>query len=228
MKKVLLSVVAIATLVSSSMALDLVGENEDLIIRIGADAEGDYDNLKLVPSTVDKYTGYEQKMAYEIAIGTEEKVADFKFGSRKMLSFYNDGNTVVHNGGLLTNVSNMGIEATYEVYYKVTKYFKPYVGAGFGINQQKIDLEARGGVLPDVTYDRDTTKYSPTAQIVVGFTGNIFAGMGYYVNAKYRFADKKTTSIPFKEGGGATVSTKIVEVDGVSGDQIMIGLSYQF
>ncbi len=228
MKKVLLSVAVLATLSTSGMAQDFVGENENIIIRIGADIEGNSKDLTLVPSTTNKYTGTEQDMAYEIGFGIEENIENYNFGTRKMLTFYNDGDAVIHNGGLLTNVSNLGLEATYEVFYKVNKFFKPYAGAGIGINQQKINLDARGGVMPDVTYDRDTTKYTPTVQAVIGVTGQFGAGFGYYVNAKYRFADEKTTSIPFKEGGGAAVSTKIVEVDGVSGEQFMVGLSYKF
>jgi len=228
MKKIVLATAATLALSTSGIAFDLVGENEDILIRIGADIEGSQDDLKLVPSTTNKYTGTEQNMAFELAVGLEEKVEDFKFGTRKMLSLYDDGDVVVHNGGLLTNVSNTGVEATYEVYFKATKYAKPYIGLGFGINQQKVDLDARDGVLPEVTYDRDQTKYTPTAQLVAGITGEFGLGIGYYINAKYRLADKSSTSIPFKEGGGASVSSKIVDVDGVSGAQYIVGLSYQF
>ncbi len=239
MKKVILSTVAAVMLTTSATALDLIAENESFIIRLGADLEGTQNDAEdVVLDSNGNATcngacgklGKDKDMGFELSFGTEENVNDGEFGSRKIVNLYNDGDAVIHNGGLLTNTTNMGVEATYEVFYAFNKYFKPYVGAGAGINRQTVEYEAHsyegGRFLPAFTLDREKEVYEPTVHVLVGISGDIYEGLGYYISANYRFADTSTTVIPFRQEGNLV--SKTVEIDGVNGDQYMAGFSYRF
>jgi len=239
MKKIVLATLAAMALSSSVMALDLVDENENLIFRIGADLEGTQNDAKDVVLDSDGNPtcngacgklGKDKDMGFEISFGTEEKVNDGEFGSRNIINLYNHGDAEIHNGGLVTDTTNMGVEATYELFYSLNKYFKPYIGAGAGINRQTVDYTARGdsggAFMPDMTRDREKEVYEPTLHVLAGISGDIYEGLGYYVSAKYRFADTSTTIMPFRQEGN--IVSKTIEITGVNGEEYMIGLSYRF
>jgi len=240
MKKIILSTVAVLALSSSVMAFDLAGENESIFVRFGINAEGTQNNAKnVVLDSQGNATcgdglcgkiGEDKDMGYEFTFGIEEKVADGQWGSRKMVTIYDHGDSTIHNGGLVTENKNIGVEGTYEIFYSVNKYIKPYVGAGFGINRSSVDYEARssegGAFLPSMTYDREKENFKPTLHSTVGISGDIFKNFGYYVSYKYRLGDTSTTVLPFRQEG--TVVNKTIEIDGVSGGQFMVGFSYRF
>ena len=227
MKKIVLATVAVAALSTSVMGLDLVGENESIVIRGGADAQGkDYNSFvgtHAWPGSVTAgRTGRDKDMGYELAIELEENVEDFEFGSRKTLNLYNHGDAVMYDGKVSKNSTNYGLDFTYSVYYKVTQYFKPYIGAGFGINRRTFNGEVDDAAT--------SVNYEPTLNAVVGASGNVIAGIGYYVEYKYRLADNvenQLVLVDVTNGIGLPAAHRF-DVKGVSGDQILVGLNYKF
>jgi len=240
MNKIIISAIAALAIGTSAMAFDLIGEDENVFIQFGGDTFGDTNDAEDIkwsstgnpcgPGTCGKY-GTDTDIGYEITIGLEKNVKDGEFGSRKIVTFYNHGDSQFHNGSYVSDISNMGLELSYEVFYKVNNYFKPSIGAGFGVNQREYTTAATAS---NGTAYRDETNYEPTGHLSIGVTGEIYSGLGWYVNYKYRFADKSTTQIPTKhyEGGisGALRPVKWIpfEQEGVNGDQLMLGLSYKF
>jgi len=242
MKRTIFTVLMVFVLSSSVMAsgvIDKTLEKNDVIFRLGYEVTGDDDDSKNIkystsgnPCSTDgscgKY-GLDRDAAYEFSIGLEEKVDDFKFGTRKMLTIYNDGDAVFHNGHFTSDVTNAGIEATYAVFYKATKYFKPYLGAGLGVNRQTNDDESEW---------RENENYSPTFVTKAGISGELFAGFGYYVEYKYRFADNKKISVFTRHNDDGSIivpgsglsdfNTVDIEIEGVDGGRFMAGISYQF
>ena len=163
------------------------------VLRIGVDVEGNQDDVK-------DGSGDKKDMGYEIAFGLEKKVDDFRFGSRIMNTFYNYGDKTYYEGGNKTLNTNYGAEISMSRFYKATQYFKPYLGAGFGINKSKTTDGA----------DLRVETYAPTLHLVGGVSGEVIVGIGYYIQVKRRFADH----------------TK--EIDGVDGTMTTAGVSYQF
>jgi len=164
------------------------------VIRIGVDVQGNQND-------VDAGTGDKKDMGYEIAFGAERKVDDFRFGSRVMNTIYNYGDKTYYKGGTETLNTNYGFEITMSRFYKATQYFKPYLGAGFGINKSKTT---------DNTSNKMQESYAPTLHIAGGVSGEVVVGIGYYVEVKRRFADNSAL------------------IDGVDGTMTTAGLSYQF
>jgi len=234
MKKIFFTVLMVLILNSAavasgfSTALEETMSKNDIIFRLGYEVTGDDDDAKTLnydtngnpcpDGACGKY-GFDRDAAYEFSIGLEEKVDDFKFGTRKMLTIYKDGDGTFHNGNFTSDVTNAGIEATYSVFYKATKYFKPYLGAGLGINRQTNDDEGQW---------RDNEEYSPTFVTKAGISGELFAGFGYYAEYKYRFADNKKISVPHRIGPSLIDGYVDIEIEGVDGGRFMAGISYQF
>lgn len=231
MKKIMTSVLAAVALSTSAMAFDLVGEDESVIIRFGADAEGkDYNsqvgNINYPGSPTAGRTGVDRDAAYEFAIDIEKNVADGEWGTKKSFTLYDHGDAIRYDGKVSRETSNIGLDFTYSVYYKVNEHFKPYVGGGFGINQRK-----RTGELAN---SAESTNYEPTLNAVIGVSGEIYKNFGYYVEYKYRFADNVDDELVFVDpgAGGLPIADPDnwhrVDADGVDGGQIMIGISYKF
>ena len=227
MKKIVLTTAAVIALSTSAMAFDLVGDNESIVIRGGVDAQGkDYNSFVGTyawPGNVTAgRTGRDKDMGYEIAIEIEEDVKDFEFGTRKTLNLYNHGDAVMYDGKVSKKSTNYGLDFTYNIFYKVTKYFKPYVGAGVGINRRTFN-----GELADAA---TSINYEPTLNAVIGASGDVVVGIGYYVEYKYRFADKvkdQLFAVDVTNGPGLPEFHRF-DVEGVSGDQILVGLNYKF
>lgn len=167
----------------------------DKVIRIGVDVRGNQDD-------VSGGVGDKKDMGYEIAFGVEKKVDDFRFGTRIMNTIYNYGDkTYYRQNGSETKNTNYGLEMSMSKFYKATQYFKPYLGAGFGINKSK------------TTYSDSSAmdeRYAPTLHIMAGVSGEVIVGIGYYVQVKRRFADNTNL------------------IDGVDGTMTTAGVSYQF
>ncbi len=164
----------------------------DKIMRIGVDVRGNQDDVKAG-------TGDKKDMGYEIAFGFEKKVDDFRFGSRIMNTFYNYGDKTYYAGGAETLNTNYGAEISMSRFYKATQYCKPYLGAGFGINKSKT---TESGSMEE--------RYAPTLHLMAGVSGEVVAGIGYYVEVKRRFADRTN------------------QIDGVNGTMTTAGISHQF
>jgi len=219
MKKIVLASIATMLLVSPVMAEDKnIRDTHDVVISFGVDVKGkQYDSWQGTPAYVGSptagRTGTDKDMGYELSIGLEEKVEDFEFGTRKMLTIYNFGDATTHDGKYQTYDSDYGIESTLEVYFKATKYFKPYLGLGFGINKAK--HSDSGGNLNMETY-------SPTLHAVAGAAGELIVGLGYYVQVKQRFANNLNTNY---DVFGSTIA---LELDTVNGTTTTAGVSYQF
>jgi hypothetical protein len=167
------------------------------VMRIGVDVRGNQDD-------VNGGIGDKKDMGYEIAFGVEKKVDDFRFGTRIMNTIYNYGDKTYYQGGSETLSTNYGLEMSMSRFYKATKYFKPYLGAGFGINKSKLSNSNTGKL----------EHYAPTLHIMAGISGEVIVGIGYYVQVKRRFADN--------------FSLNNTEVDGVNGTMTTAGVSYQF
>lgn len=173
---------------------DVMSKRFDKIIRIGVDVQGNQND-------VNAGTGDKKDMGYEIAFGVERKVDDFRFGSRIMHTIYNYGDKTYYQGGSETRNTNYGLEMSMSRFYKATQYFKPYLGAGFGINKSKITKN-------DSNEMRES--YAPTLHLMAGVSGEVIVGIGYYVEVKRRFADNTNG------------------IDGVNGTMTTAGVSYQF
>jgi opacity protein-like surface antigen len=245
MKKILLLSVVTSTIIMAGgdiipmepiVTPTEVLSSSSIVLRIGIDAEGSQNDARTIlfdslgnPCAAGACgkLGIDRDTGWEISLGMEDNVADGKFGTRKMLTYYDFGDALIHNGNLVTQNDNIGIEATYEVYYSLNKYFKPYIGAGVGINKSSVNYEARtGGVFGAITLDREKEEYTPTLHFVAGVSGELFSSFGYYANYKHRFADTSSTVIPFIDNGIPEIKT--VNNDGVDGNQFMIGINYTF
>lgn len=203
MKTYLAAATAAMVLTSAVMAAEPVkqhkgyedfGKNFDRIVRIGVDVQGNQDD-------VTAGVGDKKKMGYEIAFGAERKVEDFRFGSRIMNTIYNYGDKTYYDGPNETLNRNYGLEMSLSRFYKATKYFKPYLGGGFGINQSKTTNNTTNAM---------QVSYAPTLHLMGGVSGEVIAGIGYYVEVKRRFADHTN------------------KIDGVDGTMTTAGVSYQF
>lgn len=171
-----------------------MSKNYDKIIRIGVDVRGNENDVKAG-------TGDKKDMGYEIAFGAEKKVDDFRFGSRIMNTFYNYGDKTYYQGGNKTLNTNYGAEISMSRFYKATQYFKPYLGAGFGINKSKTTHSGSSAM---------EERYTPTLHLIAGVSGEVIVGIGYYVEVKRRFADHTD------------------QIDGVNGTMTTAGISHQF
>ena len=235
MKRIIISSMALVALSTSAMALDLLDKDESVVVRVAMDVEGSQNDSEFIVldtagspcnQQCGKY-GADYDAAFEISAAFEEEVADGEFGSNKVVTYYDRGDAKIFNGKYLTtNVSDRGLEFTYEVFYKFNQYFKPFVGAGFGINQEKVDYQRRDGKLPSTSYDRDRTEYTPTVNAVVGITGEVFAGIGYYANYKYRLADSSSTTTPAQINNVWT--NREIKIDHLDSGQFLAGISYKF
>jgi len=225
MKKIVLATAATLALSTSVMAFNLVDENENVVIGAAFDVEGSDNNSKVgTPQwagnpSAGRY-GTDKDAAYEISVSIEETVEDFDFGTRKTLTIYNHGDTEMFDGGYSKKATNYGADLTYSVYYKITKYFKPYIGAGLGVNRNTFDGEGT-----DLT---SKTSYKPTLNGVVGASGNVIAGIGYYAEYKYRLADNFKNQLFIVEDSSGHPQATRFDVDGVNGGQFMLGLNYKF
>jgi len=190
---------------SSVMAAEMPGKPEhyaemhkrfDKVLRIGVDVQGNQDDVN------SNGVGDKKDMGYEVAIGLERKVENFRFGTRIMNTFYNYGDATYYKaGGQKTYNTNYGLEMSMSRFYKATQYFKPYLGAGFGINKSK--------TTDNYSNNKEVT-YAPTLHLLAGISGELIVGIGYYVEVKRRFADNSNL------------------IDGVDGTMTTAGVSFQF
>jgi len=189
-------------------------ENNDIILRVGVDALGGIDDTTGSMATGDK-KGLDRSMGFELAMGAEEKVENFEWGFRRIMSIYGYGSGTYYNGTYKADINNAGIETTAARYFKATQYFKPYIGVGLGLNINSYD---------DHGAYQKSDDYQFTVHAVGGVSGELFVGIGYYAEYKYRFAPSETLQITPKNGSG----TIEIENEGVNGGVFMAGLSYQF
>ncbi len=202
MKTYIAAAAAAMVLASGVIAAEPVEQNKgfenmrkgfERIVRIGVDVQGNQDD-------VTAGVGDKKKMGYEIAFGAERKVEDFRFGTRIMHTIYNYGDKTYYTATNETRNSNYGLEMSMSRFYKATQYFKPYLGAGFGLNKSKIS--------DDSGFQSET--YAPTLHVKAGISGEVIVGIGYYVEVKRRFADNTDN------------------IDGVNGTMTTAGISHQF
>ena len=190
-------------------------EKNDILLRVGVDALGGKDDTTGSTATGDK-KGLERSMGFELSIGAEEKVENFEWGFRRIMSIYSYGNGTYYNGSYSADTSNYGVETTAARYFKATQYFKPYVGVGMGLNINSYD---------DHGQYMTTDEYQLSVHAVGGVSGELFTGIGYYAEYKYRFAPSETRQVTSRDD-----VTNIIEVEneGVNGGVFMAGVSYQF
>ncbi len=220
MNKILTTTI-VATLVSTSiMAAETTDfqeemqkqfrEKYDILLRVGVDALGGNDDTTKITSGK---KGLDRKMGWEVVVGAEEKVKDFEWGSRRTMSIYSHGDGTYHNGTYSADITNIGVETTGATYFKATQYFKPYIGVGLGLNIN--DYNDNGAY-------RNAEQFQITVNAVCGVSGELFTGIGYYAEYKYRFAPQSKEQVTIN---GSTVE---IENQGVNGGVFMTGLSYQF
>jgi len=189
-------------------------EKNSILLRVGVDALGGQDDTSTNAAGDKK--GLDRSMGFELSMGAEEKVENFEWGFRRIMSIYGYGDGTYHNGAYKADISNAGIETTAARYFKATQYFKPYVGVGLGLNINSYD---------DNGDYRTSDDYQFTVHAVGGVSGELFVGIGYYAEYKYRFAPTETLQIT--PTTGSTVPIEIKN-EGVNGGVFMAGLSYQF
>ena len=187
-------------------------EKYDILLRVGVDALGANDDTT---TTAGIKKGLDKNVGYEFSVGAEEKVEDFSWGSRRLMTLYNYGNGTYYNAPYQAQTRNYGAETTMARYYKMTQYVKPYLGLGLGININDFD---------DNGLSKNSQNFQLTVNAVGGVSGELFVGIGYFVEYKYRFASNITEQLVLKDGTGSVE----VENKGVSGGQVMAGVSYQF
>jgi len=190
-------------------------DNNDVLLRAGVDVLGSNDDITGSTATGDK-KGLERSMVFEVAVGAEEKIENFEFGFRRTMTIYSYGDETYYNGAYKADISNYGVETTAARYFKATQYFKPYLGLGLGLNINSYD---------DHGAYKKSDNYQLTVHAVGGISGELFVGIGYYVEYKYRFAPSETLQVTPKND-----NTNILEIEnrGVNGGVAMAGLSYQF
>lgn len=189
-------------------------ENYDILLRAGVDALGGEDDTKIVGALK---KGADREMGYELAFGVEKKAENFEFGTRRTMSLYNFGDTTYYNDTYMADINNFGIETTGATYFKATQYVKPYVGIGLGINVNRYN---------DHGASVTSESFQPTVHIVGGVSGELFVGLGYYAEYKYRYSNTVKTQATVDNGG--TLELVEIENNGVTGGQFMAGVSYQF
>ena len=190
-------------------------EKNSILLRVGVDALGGQDNTTGSTASGDR-KGLDRSMGFELSMGAEEKVEDFEFGFRRIMTIYAHGNGTYYNGNYKADTSNFGVETTAARYFKATQYFKPYVGMGLGLNINSYN--DHGEYLK-------SDEYQLSVHAVGGVSGELFVGIGYYVEYKYRFAPSETLQITPVSNSGNIIE---IENEGVNGGVFMAGLSYQF
>lgn len=222
MQKITLSLLTIAIAGMPLMAADQdiydemykqFREKNDVMFRVGVDALGSNDDTKLLPGGGKK--GLDKNTGFELSFGAEEKVNNFEWGSRRLMTFYYHGRGTYYNGDYKAKTQNFGGETTMARYIKLTQYVKPYLGLGLGINVNDYDDSGRS---------KNAQEFQLTVNGVAGVSGELVTGIGYFVEYKYRLASNTTEQLVLKDGSGSVE----VENNGVSGGQVMAGLSYQF
>jgi len=223
MQKITLSVLAAMVATLPLMAADqevvqvvLVEKfraENDIIFRVGVDALGSNDDTSTLSGGGKE--GLDKKTGYELSLGAEEKVKNFEWGSRRLMTFYDYGRGTYYNDDYKAKTRNFGIETTMARYIKLTQYVKPYLGLGLGINVNDYDDGGRS---------KNAQEFQLTVNGVAGVSGELVVGIGYFVEYKYRLASNTTEQLVLKDSSG----TVEVENKGVSGGQLMAGLSYQF
>ena len=188
-------------------------EKNDVMFRVGVDALGSNDDTEVLVGGGKK--GLDKNIGFELSLGAEEKVENFEWGSRRLMTFYYHGNGTYSNGAYEAKTQNFGGETTMARYIKLTQYVKPYLGIGLGINVNDYDDNGRS---------KNAQEFQLTVNAVGGVSGELFTGVGYFVEYKYRLASNTTEQLTLKDGSGNVE----VENQGVSGAQLMAGLSYQF
>ena len=192
-------------------------EKYDILLRVGVDALGGNDDTE---KTATGKKGADREMGFELAMGAEEKVENFEFGTRRTMALYNYGDTTYYNDTsvpYMADIHNFGIETTGATYFKATQYVKPYVGIGLGINVNRYN---------DHGASVTTEAFQPTVHLVGGVSGELFVGLGYYAEYKYRYSN--TIKEKATVDNGTTLELVEIENKGVRGGQFMAGVSYQF
>ena len=187
-------------------------EKNSIVFRVGVDALGGKDDTST--NTAGDKKGLDRSMGFELSMGAEEKVENFEWGFRRIMSIYGYGDGTYYNGVYKADISNAGLETTAARYFKATQYFKPYLGVGLGLNINSYDDNGKYQTSND---------YQFTVHAVGGVSGELFTGIGYYAEYKYRFAPSETLQITPK--GGSLIE---IENKGVNGGVFMAGVSYQF
>ena len=225
MKKTILIAMSIALTSTSLVAAEQADFREefvkefrdknDIIFRGGVDALGGKDDTTSSKASGDR-KGLNRGMGFELSIGAEEKITNFEWGSRRLMTLYSFGAGTYYNGAYEADISNAGIETTAARYFKATQYFKPYVGLGLGLNVNSYN---------DNGAYQKSDDYQFTVHAVGGVSGELFVGIGYYAEYKYRFAPSETLQITPKNAVGGIIE---IENEGVNGGVFMAGVSYQF
>ena len=192
-------------------------EKNSILFRVGVDALGGKDDTST--NAVGDKKGLDRGMGFELSMGAEEKVENFEWGFRRIMTIYGYGCGTYYNETpaytYQADTSNVGLETTAARYFKATQYFKPYIGVGLGININSYD---------DHGAYQKSDDYQFTVHAVGGVSGELFTGIGYYAEYKYRFAPSETLQIKPVN----SLTTIEIENEGVNGGVFMAGLSYQF
>ena len=230
MKKILMSALLVSSLVSSAMAFEFISKNERVVIFGGITNVDNADyfigSIGNEGSLTAGYTGTKEEAGFSIAIGLEEKVKDGQFGSRKMITYYDDGKKIYGDGGYQEIFTDKGIEASYDIFYQLNNHFKPYVGVGIGMNDgtataRKYNTPAPAPGVYTIRWETSGHSYDATALFRVGITGEIAADIQYYAEYKYRMG-----------GESAQVSTtnfgSTDNPNPVKHNTVTLGLGYKF
>ena len=218
MKKIVLAVLSVVVVSmplvaaeTDSMAQQFLEKN-DIMLRLGVDALGGKDDTKGSGSTRE---GTKRQMGFELSLGAEEKVEDFELGARRLMTFYSHGSTSYYDGAYTAKMQNFGVETTGASYWKLTQYFKPYLGLGMGVNVNQYD---------DNNQYANSQDFQLTLHGVGGVSGELVSGLGYYAEYKYRLAPSQTIQATLQDG-----TTKAeVKNESVNGGVFMAGVSVQF
>ena len=223
MKKIILAATVAMALSTSGAAFELVSKNENVVVFAGVTNmfEADYfvGTHKHPDSPTAGHTGTKEDAGYSISIGIEDNVKDYNFGSRKTLTFYDDGKYTYGDGRYYEIFTGKGIEISYDVFYKLNTHFKPYLAVGIGMNDgssKAIQNDASG----NEKWSTSGKSQDMTGVIKLGVTGEIIASIEYFAEYKYRAG-----------GESSLVSLSIGTTDlpnAVKHSTVTLGFGYKF
>jgi len=224
MKKIILAATVAAALSTSVMAFDLVDKDENIVVFVGItnvfDADYFIGTHDYPDSTTAGHTGTQEDSGYSISIGLEDNIDNNDFGTRKMLTYYDDGKKIYADGNYYEAFSNKGIEASYEIFYKINNHLKPYIAAGIGMNDSTSEALKRDTTTHNKKWGTSGHSYDMTGIMKLGVTGEIIASIEYFAEYKYR-AGGESSQIDV-----LTASTDLPNA--VKHETITLGLGYKF
>jgi len=190
MKKIILSIASIATLSTSAIAANDASEsvsifnNKSIVIRGGITGFSSDDTHQTIPGSVTGGTsGDKQDIGYLFCVGVEDDVSDNMFGTRQMITMSKQGDKTSYDGHLEITQANESLEYSYEVFYKLNQYFKPYVGIGAGLNRNGLIYDYDSPHNNDTDYI-NAESYDATAHAKLGVTGELIVGIEYFAEYK--------------------------------------------